>query len=127
MPLVNNNMSVSTSFYPAHQTAMGDLRSPGTSSAPVVAGTTQDIEAFPRTGHLFTPEPSAFTPPKPMSLTHLPDTVAVEHTTDSLAPLDNLDVLPSPSPNPVLHGMLLTGLLFCPGSPVTGPDHSSSS
>ena len=125
-PLTNKNMSVSTSFYPTHQTAMGDPRSPGTSSAPVVAGTTQDIETFPRMNHLFAPEHSAFTPPKPMTLTPRPDTVAVEHTTDTHAPFDDLDVPSSPSPTPALDGTLSTGPFLCPDSPVTGADHSPS-
>ena len=86
VPLKDITLSVSTSFYPAHQTAMGDRCSPSTSSAPVVAGTTQDIETFPKTNHLFTPESSVFTPPEPMTLTPPPDTVAVEHTTDTHAP-----------------------------------------
>ena len=110
VPLINKSMSVSTSFYPAHQTAMGNPPSPGTSQAQVVAGTTQDIETFPRTNHLFTQEPSTLTPPpEPMTLTPPPDTVAVEHIGDSHASLDDLDVPSSPSPTPTLDGMLSAG------------------
>ena len=128
VPLTDKTLSVSTSSYPAHQTATGDPCSPGTSSAPVVAGTTQDIEMFPRTSHLFTPEPSAVTsPPKLMTLTLLPDPAAVEHTTDNHTRLYDLDVPSSSSPTPFLDGILSTGPLLCPDSPVTGSDPPSSS
>ena len=60
-------------------------------------------------------------------MTPPPDTVAVEHTTDTHAPFDYPGVLSSPSPTPALDRMLSTGPLFCPDSPVTRPDHSSSS
>ena len=120
-------MTVSMPFYPALRTAMGDPRSPGTSSAPVVDGTTQDIETFPRTSHLFTPKSSSFFPPEPMTLTSPPDTVAVDHTTDTHTPFDDLNVPSSPSLTPDIDGMFSTGPFLRPDSPVTGPDHFSSS
>ena len=117
VPLTDKALSFSTSFYPAHQTATGDPCSPGISSAPVVAGTTQDIETFPNTSHLFTPEPSAVTsPPKRMTLTLLPDPAAVEHTADNHTRLDDLDVSSSSSPTLFLDGILSTGPLLCPYS-----------
>ena len=100
VPLLNNNMFASTAFFPARQTAMGRPSSPGTSPAPVVAGTTQDIEIFPA------------------------DAATYEYTTDIHAPLDDLDVPWSPYPTPV---MLSTSPLLSPDSSVTGSDHLSSS
>ena len=94
VPLLNNTISVSTSFYPAHQTAMESPRSPGTSPDPVVARTTQDIEIIPRTTHFLIPDLSVYTPPpSSMTSTSPPDAATFdEHTADNNAPLDDLEV-----------------------------------
>ena len=124
VPLLNNTMSVSTSLYPARQATMGNLRSPGTSPDPAVAGTTQDIEIFPRTTHLLNPELSVYTPPpSSMTSTSPPDAATLEHTAGRNAPLDDLDVSWSPSPTPV---MLSTGPLLSPDSSAIGSDHPAS-
>ena len=44
VPLLENNMSVSASFHPAHQTTMERLRRPGTVPDSAAAGTTRDTE-----------------------------------------------------------------------------------
>ena len=128
-PPLDNNTSVSASFqfHPTHwhQTAMESLPSRGTSPDPVATGPTRDIETPARTTQLFTPEPSASTPPPKSETSTSPDAVAVEHTADSHTSSLDLDVPPPPSPIQVLdNAMLPTGPLLSSDSPVTRSHHT---
>ena len=99
VPLLENNMSVSVSFHPAHQTTMERLRRPIPDSA--AAGATRDTETFLETKHLFQPEPLAFAPlPNSQGPASPPDAVAIENTT--VGRTLSLNVPSSPSPTQVL-------------------------
>ena len=106
VPPFDNDRYTPGSFHPA-QTAIDNLR---------ILATQGDIDTSTTTIPLFTPDPSASTPPTSMASTSPPSTVAVQHIADRCTSSDVLDVPSLLSPTPVLDNM-----------PPTGPQSSSDS
>ena len=129
VPPLDDDIYVPGSFHPANQTAIENLRIPATSPDLVTASVIQGgIDTSTTTTPLSTLEPSASTlPPTSMASTSPPGAVAVPYIADRRTSSDVLDVLSLPSLTLVLDNMLLTGPQSSLDSPVTGPDHSSSS
>jgi len=114
------------SFHPAHHATIENLRISATSPDPVTARVIQGaIDTSATTIPIFTPKPSASTPPTSVSVTSPPGVVAVQHIADRRTSSDVLDVPSLPSPTPVLDDMLPTGPRSSLDSPVTTHLHQN--
>ena len=124
-------MSLPLSLQPVDQTNTESRCIPATSPDPVTARATRGrIDTPVRMTLLSSPESSASPPtPKSRASNSPPGAATVEHTTDSRTPFGDLGIPSSPSsfPAPVLHNMLSTGTPLSSDSPVTRPDHATSS